>query len=86
LIGNDKQRSISVAHRSRISRALSVILGAAVAIGGAVFARSIAETLPADQRPYVWIAGSTAIFLGLAILSRGVRSRDDGSGGDEPPA
>lgn len=61
--------------------------GAAIALGGAVAARVIAEQFPLEDRVPIWLAGSAVIFLGLAVLSIGARAgRGAGPEADSPEA
>ena len=52
-------------------------IGAATALAGAIVARLFAEHLPEHRVP-IWLAGVSVIFLGVAVLSLGTRSRLDG--------
>lgn len=59
----------------RLPRVVYWISGAAVAFLGAVTAQGVSDDLPLEQRLPVWVLGSIFIFLGLLILSLGVKSR-----------
>lgn len=55
---------------------------------GAVTAQGVSEQVPLEQRFVVWTVGSLLIFLGLIVVSLGVKSRlgpeeDDQEGGRE---
>ncbi len=64
----------------RLPRGAWRIGGAAIALGGALAARVIAEQFPLEDRVPIWLAGSAVIFLGLAVLSIGARA-----GRGDPP-
>jgi hypothetical protein len=48
--------------------------GAAIAFGGALTARILADRASPDDRLFIWLAGGAVIFLGLAVLSLGTRA------------
>jgi hypothetical protein len=60
-----------------LPRAVYWGLGGAIACGGAIAARVVAEQVPEDYRVIVWLVGSAFIFLGAAVLSLGTRARLD---------
>jgi hypothetical protein len=51
--------------------------GAAIAFGGAIAARLLAERAPDEYRLVIWLMGGAFVFLGVAVLSLGTRSRLD---------
>ena len=59
--------------------------GAAIALGGALAARVIAEQFPLEDRVPIWLAGSAVIFLGLAVLSIGARAGRGAGPEDDSP-
>ena len=66
----------------RLPRAAYWLLGAAVAVTGAMVAKTIADQFPLAERAPFWIAGTAIIFAGLWVLSMGTKSRLQGD--DEP--
>ncbi len=61
----------------RLPRFAYWILGGGIALAGALAARSAAAAYPTYQVP-LWLVGGALIFLGLAVLSLGTRSRTEG--------
>jgi hypothetical protein len=62
-------------------------IGAAIALAGALAARTIAEALPEYRIP-IWFVGSGLIFAGLYVLSLGTKARldvDPGEDDADPP-
>ncbi|QNT70311.1 hypothetical protein [Defluviicoccus vanus] len=59
------------------------LAGAAIAFGGALAARLLADGVLAAYRVPVWITGCVFIFIGLAIVSLGNRQRREGDGDDK---
>jgi hypothetical protein len=67
----------------KLPRGVYWTIGAAIAFGGAIVARAVAEQAPGYRVP-IWLAGAIVIFFGLGVLSLGTRSRlqpPDESGG-----
>lgn len=60
----------------RLPRPVYWTLGAAIAFGGAVGAREVAEMVAVPTvRIAIWLTGAVFIFIGLAVLSMGTRAR-----------
>lgn len=60
---------------SRLPRPALWAMGAAIAFTGAVVARVLAERVSGNYQLLIWLAGAAVIFLGVAVLSLGSRSR-----------
>lgn len=65
----------------RLPRIAYWILGAGIAVVGALAARAAAAAYPTYQVP-LWLGGGALIFLGLAVLSMGTRDRQEGGDDD----
>lgn len=59
----------------RLPRLVYWAAGAAVAFGGALGARLLAQGAPSSHQVVIWLTGAVLIFIGLAILSMGTRAR-----------
>ncbi|TVR82591.1 MAG: hypothetical protein EA405_06485 [Rhodospirillales bacterium] len=75
----------------RLPRAFYWVTGAAVALLGAIIFRDLAEGTPLQTQFIIWMIGSVFVFLGLVIVSIGVKARlhdddDDQGTGGSPPA
>lgn len=69
-------------HRQRWPRAIYWVIGAAIALTGALAARLIADAAPAAMRVPIWLGGAAMILVGLGVLSLGTRSHLE----DDPPS
>jgi H+/Cl- antiporter ClcA len=67
----------------RLPRWVYWALGAVIAFAGAVVARLFADRTPDEYRLVIWFMGGAFIFLGVAVLSLGTRSRLDGENTEE---
>jgi hypothetical protein len=66
----------------RLSRAAFWVIGTVIAFTGAIVARLLAERVSGDYQLLIWLAGAAVIFLGVAVLSLGTRSRLEGHESD----
>jgi hypothetical protein len=67
----------------RLPRPVFWLAGGLVACTGAFVANRFAAGMPVDDRLPWWLAGSVAVFAGLAIVSLGTRARA-GRQSDQP--
>jgi amino acid transporter len=66
----------------RLPRWAYWIAGALIAFAGAIGARLLAAAASGQLGIAIWLVGAVFIFVGLAVLSFGTRTR----GGVEPPS
>jgi hypothetical protein len=71
--GNDKPTPRQ--SRRRLPRVFFWIAGSIIALSGGLMGRIVAAQLGGNDRIVVWLAASTIIFIGLAVLSLGTRHR-----------